>query len=336
MKVLFQGYSTYAQNKSGGVQVRMRQLAYHLKKSGVDVDFFDHNTTDISQYDVLHIFSLNAEHYNLVHHAHRKGVKVVLSSIVTLADGWKIDLFLTLVHHPVLTLYNMQQSILNMCDVVIVETPKERDFICKHFRIAHPKLRVIPNGIEPSDNVGREHISSIVGDKDYVLCVGRFDRNKNQLNVIKAMVDTDVDVVFIGGPVTDDDKYYQECLTMAKGKNNFHFIGWVDNSSLLLKSAYSNAKVFLFPSYHETFGLVLLEAAVAGANLVVSKSLPILDFPSMNVCTRIHPNNVDDIRNKVLNAFVKDKDVNQKNRTLKEFSWKEVVNKHVDLYKGLL
>lgn len=289
MKVLFQGYSTYAQNKSGGVQVRMRQLAYHLKKSGVDVDFFDHNTTDISQYDVLHIFSLNAEHYNLVHYAHRKGVKVVLSSIVTLADGWKIDLFLTLVHHPVLTRYNMQQSILNMCDVVIVETPKERDFICKHFRIAHPKLRVIPNGIEPSDNVGREHISSIVGDKDYVLCVGRFDRNKNQLNVIKAMVDTDVDVVFIGGPVTDDDKYYQECLTMAKGKNNFHFIGWVDNSSLLLKSAYSNAKVFLFPSYHETFGLVLLEAAVAGANLVVSKSLPILDFPSMNVCTRIHP-----------------------------------------------
>ena len=123
---------------------------------------------------------------------------------------------------------------------------------------------------------------------------------------------------------------------MAKGKNNFHFIGWVDNSSLLLKSAYSNAKVFLFPSYHETFGLVLLEAAVAGANLVVSKSLPILDFPSMNVCTRIHPNNVDDIRNKVMNAFVKDKDVNQKNRTLKEFSWKEVVNKHVDLYKGLL
>lgn len=147
MRVLFQGYSTYAQNKSGGVQVRMRQLASHLRKSGVDVDFFEHNTTDISQYDILHIFSLNAEHYNLVNYAHRKGVKVVLSSIVTLADGWKIDLLLTLVHHPVLTLYNMQQSILKLCDAVIVETPKELDFICKHFRIAHSKLKVIPNGI---------------------------------------------------------------------------------------------------------------------------------------------------------------------------------------------
>lgn len=335
MRVLFQGYSTYAQNKSGGVQVRMRQLASHLRKSGVDVDFFDHNTTDISQYDILHIFSLNAEHYNLVNYAHRKGVKVVLSSIVTLADGWKIDLLLTLVHHPVLTLYNMQQSILKLCDAIIVETPKELDFICKHFRIAHSKLKVIPNGIEQSDNVGREHISSIVGDKDYVLCVGRFDRNKNQLNVIKAMIDTDIDVVFIGGPVTADDKYYQECLTIAKGKNNFHFIGWVDNNSLLLKSAYSNAKVFLFPSYHETFGLVLLEAAVAGANLVVSKSLPILDFPSMNVCTRIDPNKLEDIRNKVMKAFVKEKDVNQINRILKYFSWKEVVDQHIDLYKSL-
>lgn len=41
MRVLFQGYSTYAQNKSGGVQVRMRQLASHLRKSGVDVDFLN-------------------------------------------------------------------------------------------------------------------------------------------------------------------------------------------------------------------------------------------------------------------------------------------------------
>ena len=336
MRILFQGYSTYAQNKSGGVQVRMKQMAYHLRNAGVDVDFFDHNTTDISQYDVLHIFSLNAEHYNLVSYAHRKGVKIVLSSIVTLAEGWKIDLFLSLVHHPVLTLYNMQQSILNMCDAVITETPKERDFIRKHYRIVPSKLTVIPNGIEPQANVGREYISSIVGDKDYILCVGRFDQNKNQLNVIKAMVDSDIDIVFIGGPVTDGDKYYQKCLAAAKDKRNIHFMGWVDNSSPLLKSAYSNAKVFLFPSYHETFGLVLLEAAVAGANLVVSKSLPILDFPSLKDCTRINPNDLYDIRNKVIDAFGKDKDVNQKKRILNEFSWNEVVNQHVELYKNLL
>ena len=104
---------------------------------------------------------------------------------------------------------------------------------------------------------------------------------------------------------------------------------------MLLKSAYTNAKVFLFPSYHETFGLVLLEAAVAGANLVVSKSLPILDFPSMNVCTRIDPNKLEDIRNKVTKAFIKEKDVNQINRILKDFSWKEVVDQHIDLYKSL-
>lgn len=336
MKILFQGYSTYAQNKSGGVQVRMRQLAHYLRNAGVEVDFFDHNTTDLSQYDILHVFSLKAEHYNLVNYAHHKGVRVVLSSIVTLAEGWKIDLILSLVRHPVLTFYNMQQSILNDCDAVITETIKEQHFISKHYHNVSSKLLVIPNGIEHEDNVSREYISSIVGDRDYVLCVGRFDENKNQLNVIRAMRNTDVDVVFIGGPVTEGDKYYQKCLAAAKGKKNIHFVGWVDNGSLLLKSAYLNAKVFLFPSYHETFGLVLLEAAVAGANLVVSQSLPILDFSAMNVCTRIVPNNLDDIRKKTLYAFNKEKVENQKDMILKEFSWDEVVNKHIELYKNLL
>lgn len=336
MKVLFQGYFTYAQNKSGGVQVRMRQLAENLRRAGVQIDFFDHNTTDVSQYDILHVFSLNIEHYSLVQYAHRKGVKVVLSSIVTISEGWKIDLVLTLVRHPVLTSYNIQQSILNLCDSIIVETPKEQMFINKHYRNVASKLTVIPNGIVPIESVGKAHISKFIDDKDYVLCVGRFDSNKNQLNVIRALKDTDVDVVFIGGPVTANDEYYKKCLEAAEGRNNIHFLGWVKNDSPLLNSAYSNAKVFLFPSYHETFGLVLLEAAVAGANLVVSKSLPILDFPVMEMCSRVDPNDLSDIRNKTLAAFSKEKDKEQTKKILKEFSWDVVVDQHIKLYKSLL
>ena len=55
----------------------------------------------------------------------------------------------------------------------------------------------------------------------------------------------------------------------------------------------------------------------------------------MNVCTRIDPNKLEDIRNKVTKAFIKEKDVNQINRILKDFSWKEVVDQHIDLYKSL-
>ena len=336
MKILFQGYSTYAQNKSGGVQVRMRQLASNLRRYGVDVDFFDHNSTNISQYDILHIFGLNAEHYNLVNYAHNKGVKVVTSSIVTLAQGWKIDLILALIHHPVLTIYNMQQSILSASDAIITETPRESLFIEKHYRNVSSKLMVIPNGIEACQETERDYISKITGNNDYVLCVGRFDENKNQLSLIKALKDTNIDVVFIGGPVAKNDKYYKKCLETANGKNNIHFLEWIVNASPLLKSAYSNAKVFALPSFHETFGLVLLEAAVAGANLVVSNKLPILDFQAMDCCSRFNPHDCTDIRNKILEAFNKPMNTNQAHNILNNFSWNTVVKQHIELYKSLL
>ena len=333
MKVLFHGSNLVFQSHAGGIQVRIRQIAKQLVYRGCQVDFFNPMETKIQGYDVIHLFNLVPEHYDMARFAYSRGIKVVVSTIVPLKGGWKIRLISNMIRHPMMTIYNKNKSILKMASAVIVETKKEMQFIAKNYGIDKRKIHVIPNGID-DDGCKTDLIYEKLGFKrDYILCVGRFDNNKNQISVIKALKNTGIDIVFIGGSASDNDSYFRKCKEEAKDFDNIHFMGWVDSDSPLLASAYANAKVFIFPSIQETFGMVLVEAGIRGANLVVSNTLPILDYSVFDNCLTINPFDIKDIKEKTIKAFNSPRDETQKNRLLSVFSWDAVIQAHINLYK---
>lgn len=335
MKVLFHGYNTCFQNAAGGIQTRMRKLQRHLIQSGVDVSFFAPESTDLGDYDVLHLFRLDFENYALVKCAKEKGLRIVISSVVPINNGKRIDLLRFVSKLPLLTTFTMMQSQLCMADSIISETPSEAHFICNHYRIETSKIRVIPNGLDELISCkGREVYDALGFNSDYVLCVGRFDSNKNQLNLIKAMKNTGIETVFIGGPGRDSSNYYDLCLKEAAGCNNIHFLGWLEYDSDLLKSAYSNCKLFVLPSYNETFGLAILEAVSAGANVAVSSTLPILDYGIFGKGNIFNPNDADDIRKVVTNIYNQSKPTDLYEKMKTAFSWESIVTQHIDCYSG--
>lgn len=333
MRVLIHGSNLAYQSYAGGIQVRIRQIVAHLILKGCQVDFFNPTTTKILDYDVVHFFNLVPEHYDMVRFAYSHGIKVVVSTIVPLKDGWKIRLMNSLIRHPMMTIYNKNKSILNMSSSIIVESKKEKDFVSKNYGINKSKIHIIPNGVD-DDSVKTDEIFEKLGFKrDYILCVGRFDENKNQLSVIKALKDTTMDVVFIGGSASNNDSYIELCKKIAKGCDNIHFLGWVDSDSTLLQSAYYNAKVFVFPSLQETFGMVLIEAGIKGANLVISNTLPILGYQVFDNCLTFNPKDISDIKDKTTQAFNSPLDPSLKEKILRCFSWDAVINEHIKLYK---
>ncbi len=337
MKIVITGYNTCCLNKSGGVRVRVQKI-YELltKREDVEVEYFCPMTTDLMSCDVLHLFKLEAEYYNLVVKAKSEGKKVVLSSVVPLQDGAKLEIAKFLNKLPLLTIYKMQQQILEHVDCIIAETPKEADFICKHYFVDRRKIRVVPNGIDVEAYGGDSIYEKIGGKKDYILQVGLIHENKNQINTIKALKGTGIDVVFIGGENNGDMRYWDICKREAGQDSHFHFLGWVDSKSNLLKSAYANAKVFVFPSYKETFGLVALEAAMAGCNLAISKTLPIHDFHVFDKCWQFDPSDINDMREKILSAFSTSKSDELRNRVIRDFSWDNIIDTHIDIYKSVL
>ena len=339
MKVIIHSYDTCCQNKSGGVQVRIRKIEELLRKAGVETEFFSTFSSDVNDCDLLHTFLATPTTSDIIASAHKAGKKVVLSSIMPTVDGWKIKMSRFFWRFHILTQSQMVSNALCAADCVIAETEKESEFLQKYYSVKKDRIVVVPNGVDvPAKLIegNNEIYERIGGKKKYLLQVGRFDENKNQLSVIKAMKGTGINVVFIGGADRADNGYYAKCLQEAKGCDNIHFLGWVDNKSTLLRSAYQNAEVLAVPSHFETFGLTLLEGGMAGNKLAISRTLPILEYPAFSGCRTFDPNNVDEIR-EVLVASMKDaKDESLPKKLEDCFSWSKVIEKHIEIYKSLI
>lgn len=337
MRVLLHAYNTCCQNLAGGVQNRIRKICALLVQRNIRAELFNPYQHKIDDFDILHIFMLKGETLSLMRLAKNRGLKIVLSSIINTKGGWKIDLYNKILGKlPIATTYKTEYEAIHLADAIIVETPNEARFIQNHYNVHSSKCLVIPNGVDkPLFHNGKE-IFEVVSSPKFVLQVGRFDENKNQLNVIKALRGTNVEVVFIGGADQISSEYYQKCLQESNGCNNIHFLGWLENTNPLFMSALKWADALILPSYHETFGLVLLEAGINGTKLLISKTLPILEYESLKDSYKFNPSDVKNIREVVLNSMNSGSNPQLKNNIEKEFSWDTVIKQHINLYSDLL
>ena len=337
MKVLFDSYSTVFQNKAGGMQQRIRKIASLLTERGIQVDYFDKFSTRLDEYDVLHVFMLSSENYTIIKAMKALGKRVIISSVIPNQTFRPTDRVRRLIgKYYNGSMLHVVTSCAQMADVIICETYHEARYLQRFYDISQQNIRVIPNGV-PDQSPATDVIYEIIGGKkDYILQVGRFDENKNQLRLIRAMKNTDTHVVFVGGSnLTEQSAYYNACLAEAGNDPHFHFLGWHDSSDGVLTSAYAHAKLLVMPSFMETFGLVLLEAGIAGAKVAMSNTIPIGEYPVFSRCRKFDPHSEQDIRSNVLQALTDPIDPMFVEHLQDTFSWKSVIDQHIELYRGL-
>lgn len=335
MKIVIQGYAVCCQNDSGGVQNRLRKIASLLSERGICVELFNPFETKLSRGDILHVFMLNFENSPLIQYAKAMGVKVVISTIVPLIDENKLRIYKLFEKFPLMSTYKLNKRSLNLADCLITESQMESDFIKKYYSIDALKMHVIPNGIDVDNYDGDEIFQEIGTHEKYVLQVGRFDSNKNQLNVIKALKGKPYHLVFVGGAEKRSNKYYERCLGEAEGYKNIHFLGWLDNHSKLFQSAYSHADTVILASYYETFGLTALEGGAKGAKLAFSNTLPICRYSEFQNCPSFNPSNIKDIESVITACVEEINDGKLKERVINGFNWNTIIDKHIALYNSI-
>lgn len=333
MKVFINSYSTVYQRGGGGVPMRIRTISSGLKERGIDVQLFNTWEDKLKDADILHIFKATIDSYAEIMYAKECGVKVVLSSVVPQEGQGKIRLGLVL--HKLFRINNTisyLKSELLAADAVIAQTQKEASFINKYYSIPFEKIHIIPNGI--NEDIINSYDSVV--SKDIVLCVGRFDRNKNQLNLIKAMKGTCIPVHFVGGSVPDEQDYYKQCTEEAEGSDNFVFHGWLKQGSEELLKLYKRAKVAVLISYKEIFGNAFVEGAAAGANLVVTKSLPVYEYGFDAGYYVVDPSDIAGIKTAVDKAYRGDIPETLRMQAIEKYSWDNVINRHIKLYEDII
>lgn len=342
MKILIEAYNTFRLISGGGVQTKVRSTlkAFNLiNDTNISVDVYDKWKTVIDEYDLIHFFKASIDHFNLMKFAKKKGLKIVLSSIIPLENTLKVKVFLFLAKYlKINSVHYLIQQNLVLADLVLAETLKEKRFICETYGINASSIKVIQNGICESllysEVVTESFIEkfNIIGD--YVLMVGRIDANKNQLKVIKALEKTNIKLVIIGGKdPSDNSGYYEKCLAFCSDK--VIFTGWIDGESELLYSAYQNAKVVVLASYKEIYGNCIYEGLANNCLIACSKALEIDDSELFPYISFFNPNDINEIKNSIITLFSKKEKMEIRGYMQTKYSWHSIGQQYIDWYKEL-
>ncbi len=191
-----------------------------------------------------------------------------------------------------------------------------------------PPYHVVPNGV---DVQLFQPVEGIMRDDSLVLCIARIEGLKNQLNLIRAIKGTGLKLKLVGNAAPNHQAYYAACV--AEAGDEVEFIPHVDQPELV--QLLSRAKVHVLPSWFETTGLVSLEAALMGCNIVVSNRGDVREYLGEHV-HYCEPDSIASIRTAIITATQADSS-DELSRLIRErYSWQRAAEETLWAYRQVL
>ena len=178
------------------------------------------------------------------------------------------------------------------------------------YQIAHEGISVLYNGVDNKrffvGNDGVEVISKRgLTSKRYLLSVGRLEPRKNHVNLLKAFAltrSTGMPLVIVGQPHFGYDSIYQTITDLNIQEKVIIINNVMDEK---LPAFYRHAKVFVYPTWAEGFGMPLLEAMASGVPVISSNTTSIPEVVGDSGIL-VDPGDVDAIAT-AINDLISDK-----------------------------
>lgn len=174
---------------------------------------------------------------------------------------------------------------------------------------------------------------------EFLLFVGNVKPHKNIKKLLFALKDIDTNLVIVGkkdGFITGDDNI-SSLIKECNLDNRVFFTGYVDDEDIPV--IYNLAKLFIFPSLYEGFGIPPLEAQACGCPVVCSNVASLPEVGGADSVVYCNPYSVEDIKEKieiVLNNKDLQNELRQKGfENIKRFSWEESAKKIIEVIERL-
>lgn len=364
MKVLFCVRHNFY-DSPGGAQIQILKTIEYLKLRGVDCQLtVSTEGVDFNQFEIVHLSDLTWVYDNLnflkeLKRQNFKGKKV-LSTIywpfdeyASTGSPWIQRLFFKVFgingfefakaaakyaktgEHVFLNgikrgFIQNQRAIVKEMDWLLPNSILEMEVLNKRLNLKQKNFSIVNNAI---DTVVFDQISanSNIGKQEGLITfVARIDPRKNQLAFLESMMDTDFPIRFIGNAGPNSQGYFDSLKKLAIRRGNVEFITHIPQEEVFKHML--EAKVNVLTSWIETPGLVSLEAAYAGCNIVVSDRGSVRDYFG-DYAYYCDPQDFSGIKEKVLEALSAEFNPKFKELIKQEYSWEKTAEQTFSVYK---
>jgi glycosyltransferase involved in cell wall biosynthesis len=354
MKVLFIIRSTAFTNKGGDI-IQAVNTAKYLRLLGVEVDVrYSNEIIDYSSYDLLHFFNIIRPADILIHIKNSEKKFVVSTIYVDMSEYEKkvrqggtsyiskllpgdTTEYLKVIARSIVNREKISsRSYLWMGQRNAIRTIAEKAACLlpnsvneyKRFTNAYKincNYKVVPNGID--EEIFENELLSESKNEDLVICVGRIERRKCQLNLIKALNNTRFNLILIGSPAINEMSYYEECKQISA--SNISFVQSLPQEELV--AYYKKAKVHALVSWFETTGLSSLEAAAMRCNIVITDKGDTREYFG-DYAFYCDPASEESIFNAIREASISDFNEELHEKIYQHYTWSQAAKKTLDVY----
>ena len=231
---------------------------------------------------------------------------------------------------------NYKKNLFDRVDKIICISNNTKKDLEEQYSIDSSKISVTHLSV----NKDKEYRKKLLNLRPFILFVGQRLRYKNFTNFIKAYsssikINQNFDIVcFGGGKFSLEEKKLFNDLSIDK--NNIYYF---EGDRLDLNYLYKTARLFIFPSFYEGFGLPLLEAMNMQCPVICSNTSCFSEVVN-DAALFFDPKNVDSITSRIEDTIYNDqllKDLVIKgNSNLDKFSWKKCADETEKIYNNII
>jgi len=358
MKILFVSRATLFSNP-GGDTIQITQTAKCLNKLRVEVEIkLTNEEIQYSNYDLVHFFNIIRPADILKHSANLRkpyvvstifvdysefemrnpgGIRRLMSRLVSadMMEYAKVAARAIRNYERIGSAYyifrghkNSIKKVISNAAMLLPNSESEYRRLKSRYEVEAAHV-VVPNGIDAS--LFRIETPPRARNLQQVLCVARIEPLKNQLNLIKAIRNTNFRLLVIGNASANHQEYFEECKSAAS--ENVVFIDYLPQNELL--KYYNESQVHVLPSWFETTGLSSLEAAACGCNVVITAKGDTKEYFS-EFAYYCDPASPESILNAVKLASAKAVDLAFSQYVIEHYTWDIAANKTLAAYNQVL
>ncbi len=234
----------------------------------------------------------------------------------------------------------------NQSDAIVAISQQTANDIQEFFKIDDSKIKIIYQDCsslyhqKPNNETIDEILKTYnLTQNEYIICVGTMEERKNQLKLVQALAQTNnksIKLVFAGKP-TDYKKLVFAEVAKLKLQSQVQFLDYIPLNHL--PALYAGARINVYVSVFEGFGIPLVEAANMGTPIITSLGSCFAEAAGEGA-VYINPNDISSIANAVDTVWNDgEKQTKMRNEGLihvQKFRPEITINQLHELYKSLI